>query len=207
MSIFRWILHNKKRNNTKKKADELPKELWPNQILEQHKNESLSPNLENSVDFIRSLLHENEDFVVRKFHVFGRFPAAMLYFSNLVDQINLNLEILKPLMSDMPHIKDSIRADDLCSIIFNDKLCHSESRIESNMVNIVETILSGGTVVLVNGLDSAFLIGTRKVEKRSITQPPTEQVIRGPREGFIEPLSTNISLLRYRLQTPNFIVY
>ncbi|MEH6994233.1 spore germination protein [Neobacillus drentensis] len=39
-----------------------------------------------------------------------------------------------------------------------------------------------------------------------MAQPETEQVILGPREGFIDNISTNISLLRYRLPTPDFQV-
>ncbi|MED4958214.1 spore germination protein, partial [Paenibacillus macerans] len=40
-------------------------------------------------------------------------------------------------------------------------------------------------------------------KKRGIEQPQTEQVIRGAREGFIEALETNLSLIRYRLQSPS----
>jgi spore germination protein KA len=44
------------------------------------------------------------------------------------------------------------------------------------------------------------------VDKRAIQEPETEQVIQGPREGFIEPLISNLGLLRYRLPTPDFRV-
>jgi len=63
--------------------------------------------------------------------------------------------------------------------------------------------LYGETVIFIQGLVEAIHIQTRKIEKRSISQPETEQVILGPREGFIENLITNISLLRYRLPTPD----
>ncbi len=37
--------------------------------------------------------------------------------------------------------------------------------------------------------------------KRSLEEPSSESVIRGPRDGFIENISTNISLIRRRLKT------
>lgn len=53
-------------------------------------------------------------------------------------------------------------------------------------------------------LGEAFKFGARKIEQRAIEQPQTEQVVQGAREGFIEQLHTNLSLLRYRLPTPSF---
>jgi hypothetical protein len=55
-------------------------------------------------------------------------------------------------------------------------------------------------------MDQALYFNLRKIEHRSIEQPQTEQVIRGSRDGFIENLQSNLSLLRYRLQTPDFRV-
>lgn len=191
----------------KQKSPGLPDQLLPDQILEKHKNESIGTRLEDTLSFVKNLLEENEDFVIRRFHVFGRFPAAMLFFSNMIDQAAINADILKPLM-DAPRHSEATQMEthQLKNVVLNDTLHHSGGRLERNLVKIVEAILSGETIIAVEGLDEAFLIGTRQVEKRAVTQPQTEQVIRGPREGFIEPLATNIALMRYRLQTPNFCV-
>ncbi len=49
------------------------------------------------------------------------------------------------------------------------------------------------------GLTEAFLFDEKELEKRAIEQPQGEQVIRGPRDGFIEHLQTNIALIRSRI--------
>ncbi|KEO80795.1 hypothetical protein EL26_24405 [Tumebacillus flagellatus] len=59
---------------------------------------------------------------------------------------------------------------------------------------------------MVDGWEEAMVISNRFVKKRAISQSQPEQVIRGPREGFIEMLMTNLSLLRYRLPTADFRV-
>jgi spore germination protein KA len=41
---------------------------------------------------------------------------------------------------------------------------------------------------------------------RSVAEPDTESVIRGPREGFIENLRTNTSLLRRKIKNPNLVI-
>jgi len=38
-----------------------------------------------------------------------------------------------------------------------------------------------------------------EIPKRAITEPPTQSVVRGPREGFIEDINTNLELVKKRL--------
>jgi spore germination protein KA len=204
MSVWAWL----KNNRGRRKEIQSQKRIQDgDQILQDHQHEKITSDLEETIHFVKTLLGENEDFVVRRFHVFGKYPAALMYFSNFVDQTIINSDILKPVMY-LPDYLQGKKIDpfQLEEVILKEALYHSESEMESRLVKLVEAILSGETVVVVQGLTSAFRVSTRKVEKRSIEQPQTEQVIRGSREGFIEQLGTNIALLRYRLQTPNFRV-
>ncbi|UKS31178.1 spore germination protein [Paenibacillus sp. HWE-109] len=173
--------------------------------MEQKEAELISPYIEETKSFIEQMLGENDDFVLREFCIFDLYPAFVMYFSDLVDKQYLNEHILKPLMLTSTHEqgKDS---RPLKEVLLNDTLYASEGRTEGRLTEIVQAIVQGETVLVVEGLEEAFLFSTRHVDKRSITQPETEQVIRGAREGFIELLGTNLSLLRYRLPTPEFRV-
>nr|WP_231506199.1 spore germination protein [Paenibacillus sp. UNC451MF] len=165
----------------------------------------MNGNMEDALRYINSILGENDDFLVRRFHVFGHYKAVMLYFSNMINQNTVNTDILKPLMYVPVHLENkSIELNQLKDVLINDAMYHSEGKLESNLYKLVDGLVRGETVVVVDGLDEALLIGTRNIDKRSIDQPATEMVIRGPREGFIELLGTNIALIRYRLQSPDF---
>lgn len=191
------------KTNASKKQQQLPP--VSDQALKELETMKISRSLEETFTIIDNLLGMNTDFLKRRFHVFGRYPAAMFYYSSLTNSTMINTEILKPLMYPPPGLEGEPVADDqLKSILLNDSLYHSEGQLESCISNLVEGILRGETVVVVDNLDEAFLIRTRNLDKRAIDQPATEQVIRGPREGFIEMLETNISLLRYRLPTTDF---
>ena len=52
--------------------------------------------------------------------------------------------------------------------------------------------------------ENAMIVPLYSAEKRGIQEPPTSRVIKGPREGFVEDIYTNIGLIRKRLKTPNF---
>jgi len=175
------------------------------QSLKKIESLKLSGDLEETIRIIENLLSMNVDFTLRRFHVFGQYPAAMFYYSSMTNSTMINSEILKPLMYPPPGLGDEcIEGDRLKSILFNDSLYHSGGRLENSLSCLVEGILLGETIVVVDTLDEGFMLRTRSLDKRGIEQPATEQVIRGPREGFIEMLETNISLLRYRLPSADF---
>ncbi|MGG1312014.1 MULTISPECIES: spore germination protein [Cohnella] len=170
-------------------------------------DERISGNVEETIARIREKLGENDDFTMRRFQVFGRYPAAMFYFSSMIDQAIVNRDILKPLMYMPAYLEDKpIEQDRLKSVLLDESLHHSEGKSEDRLAKLIGGIVRGQTIVAVEGLDAAIVVNTRDVDKRSIDTPATEQVIRGPREGFIEILNTNIALLRYRLQTSDLRV-
>ncbi|WP_090819697.1 spore germination protein [Paenibacillus sp. yr247] len=184
-----------------------PKNQPAHQILDQYDDTKISHRIEATISFVQKILGENDDFVIRQFRVFDEYPAVLMYFSDLVEKQYLNDHILKPLMltsiNEQGKVKDNRPLKD---ILMSDTLYACEGRTEGLLTEVVQALVQGETVLVVEGLEEAFLFSTRHVDKRSITQPETEQVIRGAREGFIEMLDTNLSLLRYRLPTPDLRV-
>lgn len=177
-------------------------EKTTDQIMEAHSGDPISVSLEETIVYIRSLLGDNDDFLVRKFRIFGRTPAALFYFSDLSDQSLINKDIIRPLMNVPRHLEDKpIDNAQLKEVLLNETLIYGECYTERILVNLVDEILQGRAVVAAEGLDEAFVIGSPLVAKRSVEQPPTEQTVQGPREGFIEPLIFNLGMLRYRLPT------
>ena len=57
-----------------------------------------------------------------------------------------------------------------------------------------------GNAVIVAGQD-LIMLTMKKVAMRPVMEPPTSTVVKGPREGFVENINTNLSLLRRRLGT------
>ena len=72
----------------------------------------------------------------------------------------------------------------------------------TNVYTAVELFTNGYTLVF--GTDGSFAVDTRTTLGRAIIEPPTSMVMKGPREGFVEDLKVNITLLRKRLKTEHF---
>ncbi|MCD5414491.1 MAG: spore germination protein [Clostridiales bacterium] len=61
-------------------------------------------------------------------------------------------------------------------------------------------VLSGETVLLLEQYEKIIIIGSRGWPMRAVSEPVTESLIRGPRDGFTETLRVNTALIRdYKL--------
>ena len=52
---------------------------------------------------------------------------------------------------------------------------------------------------MINGLNTVFALPTAEKKKRSLGEVNTENVVRGPKVGFIEDVDTNVALVRQRV--------
>ncbi|MFF2017521.1 spore germination protein [Paenibacillus sp. NPDC058177] len=171
------------------------------------KEVKLGIKLKQNLQDIQQVLGEDGDLVVRQFRLYGRQDAAIIFLSSVVDENQLHEYVLKPLMTEPEDITVIPSAmDDLADYIWNMTVHVAKGGRLSELYALPATIIQGNVVVLVEGMNQALYFSLRQIEKRSIEQPQTEQIIRGSREGFIENLESNLSLLRYRLQTPDFRV-
>ncbi len=75
-------------------------------------------------------------------------------------------------------------------------------QIEVNTVeDINEKIMLGFAVILIDGYDKAVAFGVQGFQFRSVSEPSNETMLRGSKEGFVEPLLINMSLVRRKLKT------
>ncbi|MFC5447721.1 spore germination protein [Paenibacillus aestuarii] len=73
----------------------------------------------------------------------------------------------------------------------------------TDFATLYQSLLSGLTVVLLDGYAQGFAANTPGGEHRAVEEPTTQSVVRGPREGFTEVISTNIALIRRKIKDPN----
>ncbi|NOV00764.1 spore germination protein [Paenibacillus planticolens] len=80
---------------------------------------------------------------------------------------------------------------------------YGEVQTISDYQEVCYRILSGETVIFVEGYTQVLSVNTSAEEQRSVEEPSTQSVVRGPRDGFTESIGTNISLIRKRIKSPN----
>ncbi|GIO15217.1 spore germination protein KA [Cohnella xylanilytica] len=162
---------------------------------------SLPPDLEDKLQRTKQEIGFSNDLVVREL-VFGsaRERAAAVYIDNMVDKKMVGEFVLRSIMGGSEGEEpDPLSMDSLK----NRLLPVGEASVVSEWNEVLAAILNGDTALFVNGRAEAIIASTRGGEYRSVEEPSSEVLIRGPKEGFTESIATNISLVRRRLKTPN----
>jgi len=145
----------------------------------------------------RFLMHKNQGIIIREFNIGKKTNAFIAYIKGMVDKQTLNLAIIPQLMSKEAADENN-GSDDQCTIDYlvkNVLAVHNLTRL-SKFSEASMQILRGASVLFIEGCDECIVFDTLGYEKRSVSKPVTESVVRGPQEGFTENLLTNITLIR-----------
>lgn len=101
----------------------------------------------------------------------------------------------------------------------NVKLCDGESdkflamlipvgdvKCEIDQQNAAFAVFDGDLVIMIDGIDEYFVCDTKKLPSRGISEPESDRVLRGSRDGFVENILTNAALLRKRLKSSSLVM-
>ncbi|MBS4213875.1 spore germination protein [Neobacillus rhizophilus] len=180
--------------NGKKKFDFPSKQL--NESLDTLPEIPLEPELNKNIQILKSAYKDCSDVVFREFIISSNINALLLYIDGLSNTEEIDQHVLKPLIQ--------MKSYDLGAIFENTKKEISVSDVKEiyAITDIFKQISIGNPIILIDKQTRGISIGLPKWEKRSIKEPDAESVIRGPREGFIETLRVNTSLLRRKIRHP-----
>ncbi|WP_294357884.1 spore germination protein [uncultured Clostridium sp.] len=167
--------------------------------MEESLREWIDKSIKNNLDYIKEILKDNSDIIYREFTACN-IKCALIYIDGMADKVLLNDFILKPLMRRREIVLNDV--DDL-----KDRLMAiSDLSDQDNLHKMIIAMLSGDTMMLVDGYQSGFVIATRAWPNRGVSEPSGETVIRGSREGFTETIRFNTALVRRRIRDPKFRV-
>lgn len=166
---------------------------------------ALSLSIGSNLQRIHQIFNESADLATREFNVGTKKPvhAFIVFINGLVDQPAVNLNLITPLMNLDRDLEDV----DTLALIKESALSVANVKTSHSFDDVVDAILSGDTVLFIDNSKLALIASLRKMEKRAVDEPKTESVVRGPREGFIEGLGTNIALLRRKMKNPALKFY
>ena len=82
------------------------------------------------------------------------------------------------------------------------KLPYGEIDLIRTEDNLIQRMLSGVPVLLVDGYTELLAMDFRDYPARSVDEPEKDKVMRGSRDGFVETLVFNTALVRRRIRSP-----
>ncbi len=72
--------------------------------------------------------------------------------------------------------------------------------------DIVRNVLSGVTVLFIDGYEAAIALDCRTYPVRSVEEPDRDKSLRGSRDGFVETIVFDTALIRRRIRDPQLVM-
>ncbi|MBH5319752.1 spore germination protein [Paenibacillus sp. GSMTC-2017] len=168
----------------------------------------LFANLDENIGKIKRDLGNSTDIVFRVIGVGqdGNQAIAIIYTDGLADKKIIDEFIMGALLKDL-RMSDTeethFPTDNVITILEKYALTTGEILELSDFKKLFHALLSGETIILVDGYNKGISASTQGWKDRGVTEPSAESVIRGPREAFSESIRTNTALVRRKIKDPN----
>ncbi len=158
----------------------------------------LSKSIEKNLEiFQQKIFHDDDVIRYRRFTLGNtQIKCGIIFIDSMIDKDYLGENVISPLTrckSESIHLREIYPSIE--NIIAVESL-----RISKGLEQMIEGILYGDALLLIDGTDLGMILSVKGWEYRSISEPTSESVVRGSREGFTESIIINISLLRRKIQ-------
>ncbi|GMA63237.1 spore germination protein [Alicyclobacillus fastidiosus] len=152
-------------------------------------------------------LPQNKDIVVREFSVGVQtkkpWRGLAVFIDGMADKTVINQDILERLMLFTEFVHDEPRRN--MEYIAEKILTSNQTAMLEKWSEVVQTVLSGSTAVLLDGCNRALSVETKGWEHRSIGPPQAEAVVRGAHDSFTESFRANTGLVRARFRSEHLV--
>ncbi|HHU33285.1 MAG: spore germination protein [Zhaonellaceae bacterium] len=161
-------------------------------------NVKVSKNLEQNIKWLKEKLGVGKSFdvVCREITFAGKNGA--LFFVDGFAKDEIMLYIMQRLTSIN---KDDLIINPLPKLV-KQYVNYIEVTTSDDLNDVVDKILSGPVALIVENVSEAIIIDAREYPVRSPQEPDLERVVRGSRDGFVETIVFNTSLIRRRIRDP-----
>ena len=156
----------------------------------------LSKILKENIEHFKKEFGQSADLTIREMEIAG-LDGAIITMEGMVDKRTLATSVVNQIVNtkfneDTPMKKYEKLRDDVIS--------SSEQVQVDTYEDAFNLVMSGFALIAIDGCDCMLAIGVQGFNFRSVSEPTSEVMQRGSREGFVEPLRVNMTLIRRRIK-------
>lgn len=164
---------------------------------------SLDSCLSKNIERIKEIFNHSSDLIIREIQIGSYEPTqvGIIYIEGLANSITIHDYIMESLMLDMDDTKRG--QENYFDFIKQQVLTIGDIAEISDFDTLIKAILNGRVIILLDQHNRGFHAKTQGWEDRDISEPHSQTLVRGPREGFTETFTTNTSLIRRKIKLPH----
>lgn len=179
--------------------------------MDNNKNtiKDINSKLNQTILALKEILKDADDIIYRTIECGKKqkIKMCLIYVDGMTTKEAVSQFAIETLMEffDLNNFEKNT-TQELDRIASLTSIATSEISSVDNISTAVNKILSGETMLFIDGSTKAIMISSRGWPMRSISEPVAETLLRGPRDGFNETLKVNITLIRRRIKDPKLKV-
>lgn len=161
-------------------------------------SQKLSKDLNINLMELRAQTDHSTDLIDHRIKANG-MDAVLLLYDGMVNQQLLAEFLAEPLLTvRLPRPG----AEALLQWLSERTVLAADQKPCNTLDDVLTFAMSGFVVILVDGADHGIACGLQGYATRSISEPETEMNLRGSREGFVEAIRINQTMIRRRIKSP-----
>jgi spore germination protein KA len=165
-----------------------------------YKPKPLDLSIDKNIKNIKNIMSESKDLLVNEFYI-GDVHCALLCLEAMVSTSTLADMIMYPL--ETVKIPESeITPEVVKNHIKNRMLLGIDRLVTEKISDVIARLMSGFAIILIDNTGTAFAYGAQGYNTRGVSEASSEGNLRGSREGFVETVRTNMSMIRRRVKSP-----
>ncbi|MFD9627282.1 spore germination protein [Peribacillus muralis] len=170
-------------------------------MKDQRVQQPLSNRVEDNVSMLKQKLGNSSDLIVRTLKI-GAREGGIVYIDGISDTQMISQFIITPLQSFSIAEQDDLHMNIVLDSL-QKHIAVSNIKVDTDWKTVTQEVLSGNTVIFLEDSKQAIIASTKDVEARSVAEPTTQNLIRGPKDCFTEKIRTNTALIRTRIASPD----
>lgn len=163
----------------------------------------IAADLSYNVKWLYNELGAGSSIVIRTiFDMSSGLDGVLAFFDDLVDQQMVNQMVLQPMLSELGAKQNDRLPSDWMRQLKTQVLPVGQIKEIETLDKVLAQLLEGNTIIMLQGCQGALSVGSAGGAERSVDEPTSQTVIRGPKECFTENIHTNLSLVHRRIRSP-----
>lgn len=157
---------------------------------------------------LTKIFENSTDILIRPIFIDGPSKLTIHIFcvDGLVNSQMLDLTVLKPIATEEGAKKCKDETELMNYLLNHGGAYHAFGSVVDDFDNFVTCVMSGMVGIIFDNLQKGLVFDVRTFDKRSISEPSEEGVMKGAKDSFIEVLRSNTALIRRRIRSKDLVI-
>ncbi len=158
------------------------------------------------IEAMKQKFSESTDVIFNEVIIDDNRKLKVVFVDGMINSEVIDNFVLKPLIQETI-LKEAKTEKDIIDLIMLGTVYHCQRKLRDTLTDCCHDLLIGSLVLIFEDSEKAVTFETKGFERRAVSEPTNENVLKGSKESFVEVLRINTALIRRRIPSSDLIIY